>query len=110
MTDRFSQSRRLFERAQNSIAGGVNSGIRKMEQPVPLYFDHGAGSRLWDVDGNEYLDFATGQGALLFGHAPRGLADALGAQARRGTHWAAQSELEIEVAERLQQMSPSAER
>jgi len=110
MTDRFAKSRSLFERAQRSIAGGVNSGIRKMEQPVPLYFERGEGSRLWDVDGNECIDFQTGQGALLFGHAPAGLADAIAAQARLGTHWAAQSELEIEVAERLQEMVPGAER
>jgi len=110
MTDRFTKSRRLFERAQQSIAGGVNSGIRKMEQPVPLYFARGEGSRLWDVDENEYIDFQTGQGALLFGHAPAGLADAVAAQARLGTHWAAQSELEIDVAERVQAMVPSAER
>ncbi len=110
MTDRFAKSRALFERATRSIAGGVNSGIRKMEQPVPVYFHHGSGSRLWDVDGNEYIDFATGQGALLFGHAPAGLADALAAQARLGTHWAAQSELEIEVAERVQALVPGAER
>jgi glutamate-1-semialdehyde 2,1-aminomutase len=106
----FPKSRALFERAQKSIAAGINSGIRKMEQPVPLYFDHGSGSRLYDVDGNEYLDFQTGQGALLYGHAPAGLAEAIAAQARKGTHWAAQCELEIEVAERLQRMIPSAER
>ncbi|MGB8168208.1 MAG: aminotransferase class III-fold pyridoxal phosphate-dependent enzyme [Chthoniobacteraceae bacterium] len=110
MTDRFSKSRLLHERATHSIAGGVNSGIRKMEQPVPLYFERGAGSRLWDVDGNEYIDFAIGQGALLFGHAPAGLAEAIAAQARLGTHWAAQSELEIEVAERVQALVPGAER
>jgi glutamate-1-semialdehyde 2,1-aminomutase len=110
MNDRFAESRRLFERAQRSIAGGINSGIRKMEQPVPLYFARGAGSRLWDVDGNEYIDFQTGQGALLFGHAPEGLANALAAQAHLGTHWAAQSELEIDVAERLQALVPGAER
>ena len=109
MTDRFANSRRLFERAQRSIAGGVNSGIRKMEQPVPLYFARGDGPRVWDVDGNEYIDFQIGQGALLYGHAPRGMADAIAAQAKLGTHWAAQSELEIEVAERLQAMIPSAE-
>src|SRR5258708_12266067 len=107
MTDRFTESRRLFERAQHSIAGGINSGIRKMEQPVPLYFERGAGSRLWDVDGNEYIDFATGQGALLFGHAPAGLADALAAQARLGTHWAAQSELEIEVPGPVAPLAPA---
>lgn len=105
----FSRSSELFTRAQLSIAGGVNSGIRKMEQPVPLYFDKGEGARVWDVDGNEYIDFQLGQGALLYGHAPSGLADALAAQARLGLHWAAQCELEIEVSERLQRMIPSAE-
>lgn len=110
MPNDFAKSRSLFERAQRSIAGGINSGIRKLEQPVPLYFDHGRGSRLFDVDGNEYIDFQIGQGAILYGHAPAGLAEAIAAQARKGTHWAAQSELEIDVAERLQMMIPSAER
>lgn len=107
---KFPKSRQLFERAQASIAAGVNSGIRRMEQPVPLYFQRGEGCHLWDVDGNEFIDFQIGQGALLYGHAPQGMADAIAAQARLGTHWAAQSELEIEVAERLQRMIPSAER
>ncbi len=107
--DRYAKSRRLFERAAGSIAAGVNSGIRKMEAPVPLYFQRGEGARVWDVDGNEYIDFQIGQGALLYGHAPAGLAEAVGEQAKLGTHWAAQSELEIEVAERLQKMIPSAE-
>ena len=105
----FAKSQELFQRAQNSIASGVNSGIRKMEAPVPLYFARGSGPNLWDVDGNHYLDFQLGQGALLYGHAPAGMADAVGAQAKLGTHWAAQCELEIEVAERLQKMIPSAE-
>lgn len=105
----FTRSEALFQRAQKSIAAGVNSGIRKLEVPVPLYFTHGSGPNLWDVDGNHYLDFQLGQGALLYGHAPAGMADAIAAQARLGTHWAAQSELEIEVAERLQVMMPSAE-
>jgi len=109
MPDRYAQSRRLYERATRSIAAGVNSGIRKMEQPVPLYFERGSGPRVWDVDGNEYIDFQIGQGALLYGHAPAGMADAIAAQARLGTHWAAQCELEIEVAECLQAMIPSAE-
>ncbi len=105
----FARSQELFQRAQRSIAAGVNSGIRKMEAPVPLYFTHGSGPNLWDADGNHYLDFQMGQGALFYGHAPTGLADALAVQARLGTHWAAQCELEIEVAERLQAMIPSAE-
>ena len=105
----FTKSQEFFARAQRSIAAGVNSGIRKMEAPVPLYFTRGSRANLWDADGNHYLDFQLGQGALLYGHAPAGMADALAAQARLGTHWAAQCELEIEVAERVQAMIPSAE-
>ncbi len=105
----FAKSQALFERANRSIAAGVNSGIRKMEAPVPLYFARGSGPNLWDVDGNHYLDFQLGQGALFYGHAPAGMADAIAAQAKLGTHWAAQSELEIDVAERVQAMIPSAE-
>ena len=94
----FTKSQEFFARAQKSIAAGVNSGIRKMEAPVPLYFTRGSGANLWDADGNHDLDFQLGQGALLYGHAPAGMADALAAQAKLGTHWAAQCELEIEVA------------
>ncbi len=105
----FNRSKELYERASEVIAGGVNSSIRKLEQPVPLFFTHGKGCRLWDEDGNEFIDFQTGQGALLYGHAPDGLAKAIGDQAAKGTHWAAQSTLEIDVAERLCAMIPSAE-
>ncbi len=105
----FARSHALFDRATRSIAAGVNSGIRKMEAPVPLYFTKGSGPNLWDTDGNHYLDFQLGQGALLYGHAPAGMAEAMAAQARLGTHWAAQCELEIEVAEQIQAMIPSAE-
>lgn len=109
MPYRFPGSQALHERAIRSIASGVNSGIRRLEAPVPLYFSRGSGPDLWDVDQNHYLDFQLGQGALLYGHAPAGMADAIAAQARLGTHWAAQCELELEVAERLQRMIPSAE-
>lgn len=73
----FSRSQSLFECAKKVIAGGVNSGIRKLEQPALLYFNHGKGSRLWDEDGSEYIDFQIGQGALLHGHAQKRMADAL---------------------------------
>ncbi len=106
----FNQSKELFDRAKNSIAGGVNSGIRLMETPVPLYHTHGRGSRLWDEDGNEYIDYQIGQGALLLGHAHPSIAKALCDQAGKGTHWAAQSRLEIDVAEFLQKHIPVCEK
>ncbi|HEY6169590.1 MAG TPA: aspartate aminotransferase family protein, partial [Verrucomicrobiae bacterium] len=67
MAYQFTKSQALYDRACRSIAAGVNSGIRKLEQPVPLYFSHGNGSRVWDVDGNEYIDFQIGQGAIFYG-------------------------------------------
>ena len=108
--DLVTKSGAFFERSQKSSAGGVNSGIRKLEAPVPLFFSHGKGSRLFDVDGNEYIDFQIGQAAILYGHAQEGMADAIASHARLGSDWSAQSEMECEVAERLQQMIPSAER
>ena len=87
MSHTFQKSQDLFALAERSIAGGVNSGIRKLEKPVPLYFRSGKGCRLRDEDGNESINFQTGQGALLFGHAPDGLAEAIAAQARPGPPW-----------------------
>jgi glutamate-1-semialdehyde 2,1-aminomutase len=61
---------------------GVNRGIRKMEAPTPLYFERGGSPNLWDVDSNHYLDFQLGQGAILYGHAPTGLAAVIAVQTR----------------------------
>ena len=94
MSYTFEESRKRFAIAQKTIAGGINSGIRLMEKPVPLYFTHGKGSRIWDVDGNEYIDYQIGQGAILYGHAPDGMVEALCQQAAKGVHWAAQCDLE----------------
>ena len=105
----FEKSHQLHARACRVIPGGVNSGIRRLEQPVPLYFARGSGCRLWDEDGNESIDYQLGQGALLAGHAPDGLVQAIAAQAARGTHFAAQTVLEIEVAERICAMVPGTE-
>lgn len=107
--DRFAKSQELFNRARKSMPGGVNSGIRLLETPVPLYHTHGKGARLWDVDDNEYIDYQIGQGALILGHAHPAIAEALSSQAYLGTHWAAQSELEISVAETLQRHIPVCE-
>ncbi len=103
----FEESRKRFAIAQKTIPGGVNSGIRLMEKPVPLYFTHGKGSRIWDVDDNEYIDYQIGQGAILYGHAPDGMVEALCQQAAKGIHWAAQCDLELEVSQRLCRMVPS---
>ena len=67
------QSKRLFERARGVIPGGVNSTARSTWsgwQPYPLFVDHGTGSRLFDVDGNEYIDYLLGLGPMILGHRP----------------------------------------
>ena len=109
MVRTLTRSTALYARAQESIAGGVSSDARRME-PVPLFVDHVAGAELWDVDGNRYVDYVLGQGPSVLGHAPAALQEAVSAQVGRGISFAAQHELESDVAERICRMVPSAER
>jgi glutamate-1-semialdehyde 2,1-aminomutase len=98
----------LSERARAVIAGGVSSDARRMPG-TPLYVDRARGSRLWDVDGNSYLDYVLGQGPAILGHSPDVLVDAVAEQVRRGVTFSAQHRTEIEVAERVCAMVPGAE-
>lgn len=109
-TYQFEKSAALLGEARKYVAAGVNSGIRGLETPVPLFFRRGSGSRLFDADGNEHIDFQLGQGALILGHAHPALAKAIAAQAAEGTHWTAQSELEIEVARAICELVPCCDR
>jgi glutamate-1-semialdehyde 2,1-aminomutase len=110
MTDRYSKSRELLERAEQSLAGGVSSNVRRGDKPLPLYFDSGVGSRLFDVDGNEYIDYVLGRGPLILGHTHSEVIEATCRQLRRGQVYAAQHEAEIELAEKIVRIVPSAER
>jgi glutamate-1-semialdehyde 2,1-aminomutase len=103
-------SRRLLERARRVIPGGVSSAFRAKSVPVPLYFERAQGSRMWDVDGNEYLDYTLAWGPLILGHAHPRITEAVEAALRRGWLYGAQHELEIRVAERLVELIPCAER
>lgn len=109
MTRQLTKSRELFERASAHIAGGVSSDARRMS-PVPLFVSHAKGSELWDVDGNHYIDYVLGQGPNLLGHVAPEVRDAVIEQVSKGISYAAQHELESEVAERLCRMVPSAEK
>jgi len=73
--------------AGNTIAGGVASSWQAAP-PHPIYVDHGSGNRLWDIDGNEYIDFHLGYGAMVGGHAHPKIVEAIERQARLGTHFA----------------------
>jgi glutamate-1-semialdehyde 2,1-aminomutase len=109
VNDKWKNSRALLVRAQGSLAGGVSSPFRK-KFPVPLYFTKGCGSRLWDVDGNEYIDYALAWGPSILGHSHPAIVAAL-TNAAAGTHiYGQQHELEIQVAEKIQSLVPCAER
>ncbi len=105
----YERSKALFERARQVVAGGVNSNVRATSHPVPLFYREGRGARLFDVDGNVYIDYCLGQGPLLLGHSHPRVLEAVRRQLERGQLYAGQHELEILVAEKLQQYIPCAQ-
>jgi glutamate-1-semialdehyde 2,1-aminomutase len=98
-----------WQRAQRSLAGGVSSGLRRSARPYPLYFTHGEGANLHDVDGNAYCDYTLGWGPNILGHGATEVVKALEVQAGRGLTFGAQHDLEIEVAEQLTSLIPCAD-
>jgi len=109
---RLSKSRNLFSRALRILPGGVDSPVRAFSAVGgrPLFIARARGARLEDVDGNTFIDYVMSWGPLIHGHAPRGLAEALAAAARRGTSFGAPSPLEVELGERVRRLMPSLER
>src|SRR5580704_14229871 len=103
------KSTELYRRARQVLAGGVGHDLRHFE-PVPLYIARGRGSRKWDIDGNEYVDFLLGNGALLLGHADPEVCEAVARVIRDGSHFGNDHLLQIEWAELVQRLVPSAER
>ncbi len=102
-----SRSQALWERARKHLAGGVSSNIRLQEQPAPLYFSHGQGSRLFDVDGNEYIDYVAAYGPLILGHSHPELVAAVQRQVELGQTYGGQHAIEVEVAEKLCNLVPA---
>ncbi|HEU5192816.1 MAG TPA: aspartate aminotransferase family protein [Methylomirabilota bacterium] len=98
----------LYERARNVISGGITHDGRYLN-PFPVYVDRALGSRKWDVDGNEYIDYWMGHGALILGHCHPAVVAAIQKQAGRGTHLGASHELEVRWAELVSKLIPSAE-
>jgi glutamate-1-semialdehyde 2,1-aminomutase len=109
MSDKFLSSRAQFERARRSLAGGVATAFRALQEPVPLSFRAGRGARLWDIDGNEYVDYALGFGPMLLGHSPDPVVKAVSRQLEAGIGFGASHELEAELAEAVCRTVPSAE-
>jgi len=105
----FDDSRRLYERACRTTAGGIHSNVRANWKPHPMFYVRGEGSHVWDADGNEFIDYVLARGPLLLGHSPKPVLDAVKRQLDVGLMYAGQHKLEIEAAERFCKMVPCAE-
>lgn len=104
----YPRSKALFERAQRSLAGGVSSEYRKAS-PHPLFYSHARGSRMFDVDENEYIDFTLSQGPMILGHSHPEVNAAAARASDDGQLFAAVNLREVELAELLQRLIPCAE-
>ena len=102
-------SAKLHAAAARVFPDGVTHDMRRLT-PFPLYVERASGSRKWDVDGNEIVDYVMGHGALLLGHNHPSVVAAVAAQLERGTHYGASHELEVRWAQLVQQLVPSVER
>src|SRR5215208_7620789 len=94
------RSAQLYQRALRTLPFGVVSSFQKM-QPYPIYVTHGKGSRIWDHDGSEYLDFHCGFGAMVVGHAHPRIVEAVHEAAGRGTHFAVTTESAVAFGEEI---------
>ena len=105
------KSNRLFEEAKKYIPGGVNSPVRAFKSVGgnPVFIKRGEGSKFWDVDGNEYIDYIGSWGPHLFGHNPSFIKDALSEAFKNGTSFGAPTELEVEMAKLITELVPSVE-
>ena len=102
-----SRSEEMFERIKHSIAGGESSYAR-LRAGIELCIDHTAGVRMWDVDGNEYIDYCLGYGPLIFGHHPEDIVQAVVEQiSNKGYHFSFPHELDYKVGEAVQRLVPS---
>ena len=104
-----SRSQQLFEQAQHYIPGGVNSPVRSFRavEGTPPFIARGQGSHVWDVDGNEYIDYLGSWGPLVLGHAHPAVVEALHRAAEGGTSFGAPVEMEVELARTICQALPS---
>src|SRR5271165_3844404 len=108
-THAFAGSRRRFEEARQLFPGGVTHDLRHLE-PFPIYIERARGAHKWDVDGHEFVDYWSGHGAILLGHAHPAVTEALHRQLDLGTHPGGCHELEIEWGQWVHRLIPSAER
>lgn len=105
------QSESAFAEASKLLPGGVNSPVRAFRSVggTPVYFDHGSGSRLWDVDGNQYIDYIASWGAIIHGHADPEITRVISDAASRSTSYGAPHKGEISIAEEVISRVPGME-
>ncbi|MCF6268679.1 MAG: glutamate-1-semialdehyde 2,1-aminomutase [Melioribacteraceae bacterium] len=108
----YTKSKELFEEAKHYIPGGVNSPVRAFTSVggTPLFIERGEGSRIYDADGNEYIEYIGSWGPHLFGHNPSFIMDALKSSLKNGTSFGAPTELEIKMAKIITELVPSIEK
>jgi len=102
-------SQQLYEKACRVFPSGVTHDGRFLS-PFPIYAERASGSKKWDVDSNEYIDYWVGHGSLLLGHGRPEVVEAVKEQVSKGTHYGACHRLEIEWGELVQKLIPSAEK
>ena len=103
------RSAELYEEARKVIPAGLTHDSRTL-LPYPVYAARAGGPLKWDVDGNEYVDYFGGHGALILGHAHPAVVAAVQQQVAQGTHWGSSHELEVRWAELVHRLIPCAER
>lgn len=105
------KSDRLFEQARTRIPGGVNSPVRAFKSVGrnPIFINRARGSRMWDVDGNEFIDYVGSWGPMILGHADERVIEAVRQAAIDGTSFGAATAREVELAEMISTMVPSIE-
>lgn len=105
----YDKSKALFERAQHSIPGGVNSPVRAFKSVggTPLFMKSAKGAYMFDEDGNRYIDYIASWGPMILGHAHASIVEAIREKAASSTSFGAPTELEIEMAELLISMVPN---
>lgn len=102
------KSRRLYSRSAKVFPGGISHNIRYFE-PYPFFVNSARGKQLRDVDGNRYTDYWMGHWALILGHSPKPVADAVAAQVKSGTLYGTVNDVSVELAETIQKLMPRAE-
>jgi len=105
----FTNSINEFKRAKNSIPGGVNSPARAFRSVGgnPVFIAKAKGAKMWDIDGNEYIDYVSSWGPMIVGHADERVIKAINDTAQNGTSYGAPTVAETELAEQIKKMKPS---